>query len=165
MRAEARKTIAPRTSCRGNRQRQRERGIDRAAAAQQPRDHRRSRRLADAPQHGDEPGRARDVAGSQPTHFLEREVGDRGERQAEQEAAEGKAGRGRRADADRDRDRLQDVGRGEDETQIAADAHARRQQRADDDAGAEDRPVQVEPGRPRRQRARAITGRNVAVTM
>ena len=51
------------------------------------------------------------------------------------------------ADADGDADRLHEVGAGEHEAQVAADAHPRREQRAEDHAGAEDRPEQIEPRR------------------
>ena len=58
-----------------------------------------------------------------------------------------------------------DVGAGEDETQVAADAHRVASSAPTMHAGAEDRPEQVEPGRAGGSAARAITGRKVAVTM
>jgi hypothetical protein len=118
-----------------------------AAELQQQRHQRRAERLAEGVERGHQAHRRGRRTRADPPHLLQGEQGDGGERKAEQETADREAGFARPGDAEADAGGLQRVGAGEQLAPVYARADPRREQRAADDAGAEDRPEQVDQRR------------------
>ncbi len=115
--------------------------------AQQQADQRRSCDLPDAVERGQQRHEARCLARAEAAGFLHSEVGDAGERQSDQDAAEDEAGHRRPDQRGQDARRLHDVAADQHITQIDVMRDPACEQRTADDRHAEDRPEQINPGR------------------
>ena len=112
---------------------------------QQQRDHRRPGELAEAPDRGQQAHEARGQCRPQAPYLLHRKKGDRGERYAEQQAAEREAREARAPDADRDAQRLHQVAADQQGAHVQRHAQPGREQCAEHHSEAEDGPEHVQP--------------------